>query len=304
MEGILTWVVFCTVIASLLIYDLGFANQENKVMSFRQTIYFSLFYLIIACLFGIFIFFDMGGEKAREYYTCFFIEKAMSLDNIFIILMVFQFFSIPLIYQHRILFLGILGVIVFRAIIIYLGVIVISKFSWLLYIFAAILIVTGIKTFYIAKKSFKVEESYIYRILQKYFNLTPKISDYKFFVKTNNRLSITPLLASLIIIEIMDIVFAIDSIPAIFAITKDPYIIYTSNIFAILGLRALFLCLVNIVEQFSYIKYSLALILIFIGIKIFAEHFIEIPSYSALAMTITLLLFGIIASIIRKRSVY
>ncbi len=193
----------------------------------------------------------MGGEKAREYYTCFFIEKAMSLDNIFIILMVFQFFSIPLIYQHRILFLGILGVIV------------ISKFSWLLYIFAAILIVTGIKTFYIAKKSFKVEESYIYRILQKYFNLTPKISGYKFFVKTNNRLSITPLLESLIIIEIMDIVFAIDSIPAIFAITKDPYIIYTSNIFAILGLRALFLCLANIVEQFSYIKYSLNILLRF-----------------------------------------
>ncbi|WP_425362610.1 TerC/Alx family metal homeostasis membrane protein [Candidatus Tisiphia endosymbiont of Hybos culiciformis] len=299
----MTWVVFCIVIVGLLIYDLGFANKENKVLTFRQTIYFSLFYLIIACLFGLFIFFDMGGEKAQEYYTCFFIEKAMSLDHIFIILMIFQFFSIPLIYQHRILFLGILGVIVSRAIIIYLGVIVISKFSWLLYVFAIILIITGIKTFYISNKNLKVQESYIYRILQKYFNLTPKISGYKFFIKTSKGISITPLLASLIMIEVMDIVFAIDSIPAIFAITKDPYIIYTSNIFAILGLRALFLCLANVVKQFSYIKYSLALILIFIGIKIFAEHVIHIPSYTTLAMTIILLSLGIIISIIKKKRI-
>lgn len=299
----MTWIIFCIVIAGLLIYDLGFANKENKVLTFRQTIYFSLFYLIIACLFGIFIFFDMGGEKAREYYTCFFIEKAMSLDNIFIILMIFQFFSIPLIYQHRILFLGILGVIVSRGIIIYLGVIVISKFSWLLYVFAIILIITGIKTFYLSNKNLKVQESSIYRILQKYFSITPKILGYKFFVKTSKGISITPLFASLIMIEVMDIVFAIDSIPAIFAITKDPYIIYTSNIFAILGLRALFLCLANVVKQFSYIKYSLALILIFIGIKIFAEHVIDIPSYTTLAMTIILLSFGIIISIIKKRRI-
>jgi tellurite resistance protein TerC len=297
----LTWIVFCIVIAGLLIYDLGFANKENKVLTFRQTIYFSLFYLIIACLFGVFIFFDMGREKAQEYYTCFFIEKAMSLDNIFIILMISQFFSIPLIYQHRILFLGILGVIVSRAIIIYLGVIVISKFSWLLYVFAIILIITGIKTFYLSNKNLKVQESSIYRILQKYFSITPKILGYKFFVKTSKGISITPLFASLIMIEVMDIVFAIDSIPAIFAITKDPYIIYTSNIFAILGLRALFLCLANVVKQFSYIKYSLALILIFIGIKIFAEHVIDIPSYTTLAMTIILLSLGIIISIIKKR---
>ncbi|HJD57522.1 MULTISPECIES: TerC/Alx family metal homeostasis membrane protein [unclassified Candidatus Tisiphia] len=299
----MTWIVFCIVIAGLLIYDLGFANKENKVLTFRQTIYFSLFYLIIACLFGVFIFFDMGREKAQEYYTCFFIEKAMSLDNIFIILMIFQFFSIPLIYQHRILFLGILGVIVSRAIIIYLGVIVISKFSWLLYVFAIILIITGIKTFYLSNKNLKVQESSIYRILQKYFSITPKILGYKFFVKTSKGISITPLFASLIMIEVMDIVFAIDSIPAIFAITKDPYIIYTSNIFAILGLRALFLCLANVVKQFSYIKYSLALILIFIGIKIFAEHVIDIPSYTTLAMTIILLSFGIIISIIKKRRI-
>lgn len=243
----------------------------------------------------------MGIEKAVEYFTCYFIEKAMSLDNIFVISMIFQFFAVPLMYQHRILFFGVLGVIVFRGIMIYLGIIIISKFSWLLYIFAIILILTGIKTFYISNKAFNVKESYIYKLLQKYCNLTPEISGDNFFIRTNNGLSFTPLFASLIMIETIDVIFALDSIPVIFSITNDPYIIYTSNIFAILGLRALFFCLANIVEQFSYIKYSLALILIFIGIKIFATHFIYIPSYTSIIVTVVLLSLGIIASIIRKK---
>lgn len=242
----------------------------------------------------------MGEAKTREYFTCFLIEKAMALDNIFIISMVFQFFAIPLIYQHRILFIGVLGVIIFRAIMIYFGVILITKFSWILYIFAIILIVTGIKTFYISDKQFKVQDSYIYKALQKYLNLTTKIEGHKFFLRINGKLCATPLFAALLITEIMDVVFAIDSIPAIFAITTDPYIIYTSNIFAILGLRSLFFCLAHIVERFRYIKYSLAIILIFIGTKIFASHFIEIPNYVSLVVTIGVLSLGIIISMIKK----
>ncbi len=301
--GIMIWGIFCIVIIALLTYDLAFSNRQNKVMTFRQSLYESLFYFIIACLFGVFIFFDIGREKALEYFSCFFIEKAMSLDNIFVISIIFQFFLIPPIYQHRILFFGILGVIIFRGIMIYLGVIIIAKFSWLLYIFAVILIITGIKTFYISSKSFNVSNSYIYKILQKHLNLTDKIIGDKFFVKTDKGIVITPLFTALLIIETMDIIFAIDSIPAIFAITNDPYIIYTSNIFAILGLRALFFCLSNIVERFSYIKYSLALILIFVGIKIFIQHFIKIPSYVSLLTVIILLSLGIIASINKKDSI-
>lgn len=296
------WICFIIIIAILLLLDLGVTNRKNHVMTFRDSLHSSLFYIIIACLFGVFIFFDMGGEKAKEYFTCYFIEKTMSLDNIFIISMIFQFFSVPLMYQHRVLFLGIIGVLVFRGTVIYLGSIVIAKFSWLLYIFAIILILTGIKTFYISDKKYNVKESYIYRFLQKYCNITPTISGDYFFIKTNNRISFTPLFASLVMVETTDIIFALDSIPAIFAITNDLYIIYTSNIFAILGLRALFFCLANVVERFSYIKYSLALILIFIGIKIFAEHFIAIPSYISLVVTITLLSLGIIASFMRRRS--
>ena len=297
----MSWIIFYTVIAALLILDLGIIHKKNTIMSFKESVLFSLFYLVIACLFGIYVYYNTGGaDHAREYYTCFLIEKAMSLDNIFVISIMFQFFKIPGQYQHRVLFFGIIGVIIFRAVMIYGGIILINKFAWLLYIFAVILIATGIKTFYVSHKTFDIQNSYIYKSIIKNLNITPNLEGDKFVVKRNNKLYCTPLFISLVLIEAIDLVFAIDSIPAIFAITNDVYIIYTSNIFAILGLRALFFCLAEIVERFSYIKYSLALILIFIGFKIFIYHHITIPAYVALTVTITLLLFGIIASIIRK----
>lgn len=296
----MSWIIFYTVILALLILDLGVIHKKNTLMSFKESVLFSLFYFTIACLFGVYIYYDMGVDSAREYYTCFLIEKAMSLDNIFIISIIFQFFAIPSKYQHRVLFFGIIGVIVFRAIMIYGGIILINKFSWLLYIFAVILIATGIKTFYISHKTFDIQNSYIYKTIIKHLNVTSNLEGDKFFVKRNNRLYFTPLFISLVLIEAIDLVFAIDSIPAIFAITNDIYIIYTSNIFAILGLRALFFCLANIVERFRYIKYSLALILIFIGSKIFIHHYIVIPPYISLAVTVILLIFGIIASMIKK----
>lgn len=299
----MSWIIFYTVIAALLVLDLGIVHKKNTVMSFKESVLFSLFYFVIACLFGIYVYYNTVAEHAREYYTCFLIEKAMSLDNIFVISIIFQFFKIPGKYQHRVLFFGIIGVIIFRAIMIYGGIILINKFAWLLYIFAVILIATGIKTFYVSHKTFDIQNSYIYKSIVKNLNITPNLEGDKFVVKRNNKLYFTPLFISLILIEAIDLVFAIDSIPAIFAITNDIYIIYTSNIFAILGLRALFFCLAEIVERFSYIKYSLALILIFIGFKIFVHHYIAIPAYVSLIVTITLLLFGIIASIIRKNMI-
>lgn len=299
----MSWIIFYTVIAALLILDLEIIHKKNTIMSFKESVLFSLFYFVIACLFGIYIYYNTGADHAREYYTCFLIEKAMSLDNIFVISIIFQFFKIPGQYQHRVLFFGIIGVIIFRAVMIYGGIILINKFAWLLYIFAVILIATGIKTFYVSHKTFDIQNSYIYKSIIKNLNITPNLEGDKFVVKRNNKLYCTPLFISLVLIEAIDLVFAIDSIPAIFAITNDVYIIYTSNIFAILGLRALFFCLAEIAERFSYIKYSLALILIFIGFKIFIHHYIAIPAYVALTVTITLLLFGIIASIIRKNMI-
>lgn len=300
-HSLLDWVIFWTIIISLLALDLGVFHKKERVLTFLQSSLLSLFYFFIACLFGLYVFYNLGSDRAGEYFTGFLIEKAMALDNIFIISMIFRFFVIPVAYQQRVLLWGILGVIVFRAIMISLGVIMLTKFSWILYIFAFILIVTGIKIFYIAEKQFDVKDLYIYKLLQRNFNITNELHGDNFFVRIDRKLYATPLFVSLVLIEFTDLIFAIDSIPAIFAITKDPYIIYTSNVFAILGLRALFFCLGDIVERFKYVKYSLASILVVIGIKIFAGHFILIPTYVPLLITIFLLASGIVISIIMDR---
>ena len=196
----MSWIIFYTVILALLILDLGIVHKKNTVMSFKESVLFSLFYFIIACLFGVYIYYDMGIDSTREYYTCFLIEKAMSLDNIFIISIIFQFFTIPSKYQHRVLFFGIIGVIVLRAIMIYGGIILINKFSWLLYIFAVILIATGVKTFYISHKTFNIQDSYLYKSMIKYLNITPRLEGDKFFIKSDKKLYVTPLFISLLLI--------------------------------------------------------------------------------------------------------
>lgn len=300
-EGLLSWGIFGTIIITLLILDLGVFNKKDHVISLRESLIMSIFYILIACAFGIFVFYELGTQHGKEYFTGFILEKAMSLDNIFVISIIFKFFNIPPKFQHRVLFWGILGVIVLRAIMISAGASLVANFEWVLFIFAIILIYTGIKTFYISKeKPMNVKDMFIYKFLSKRMNVTHEFHGNKFFVKKDNKLFATPLFMALATVEAMDVVFAIDSIPAIFAITQDTYIVYTSNIFAILGLRALFFLLADIVERFRYIKYSLALILILIGIKIFVVHFIHIPTYIPLVLTIGLLIAGGVASVLIK----
>jgi tellurite resistance protein TerC len=297
----LYWAVFGTIVITLLILDLGVLNKRDHVMTLGQSLSLSLFYITIACCFGMYIHYAIGASPAHDYFTGFLLEKAMSLDNIFVISIIFSFFKIPLKYQHRVLFWGILGVIILRAIMISAGAVLLAKFSWLLFIFGAILIVTGIKTLYLANNhSFDINDMYVYKLLKKKLNIYPELVGNKFIVVENSKVFATPLLMALITIEFMDLVFAIDSIPAIFAITQNTFIVYTSNIFAILGLRALFFCLADIVERFKYIKYSLALILILIGVKIFAGHFIDIPKYIPLVVTFALLVLGVLVSLVMK----
>jgi len=299
--NLLYWSVFGIIVITLLILDLGVLNKRDTVMTLGQSFSLSLFYITIACSFGMYIHYAIDPAQAHDYFTGFLLEKAMSLDNIFVISIIFSFFKIPLKYQHRVLFWGILGVIILRAIMISAGAILLAKFSWLLFIFGAILIITGIKTLYLVNNhSFDINDMYVYKLLKKKLNIYPKLVGNKFIVVENSKVYATPLLMALITIEFMDLVFAIDSIPAIFAITQNTFIVYTSNIFAILGLRALFFCLADIVERFKYIKYSLALILILIGIKIFAGHFIDIPKYIPLVVTFVLLVLGILVSLVMK----
>lgn len=299
--NLLYWSIFAAIVITLLILDLGVLNKSDHVMTLGQSLSLSLFYITIACSFGMYIHYAIGAAPAHDYFTGFLLEKAMSLDNIFVISMIFGFFKIPLKYQHRVLFWGILGVIVLRAIMIYAGASLLAKFSWLLFIFGAVLIVTGIKTLYLVNEhSFDINDMYVYKFLKKKLNIYPKLVGNKFVVIQNSKVFVTPLFMALITIEFMDLVFAIDSIPAIFAITQNTFIVYTSNIFAILGLRALFFCLADIVERFKYIKYSLALILILIGVKIFAGHFIDIPKYIPLVVTFVLLVLGVLVSLLMK----
>ena len=298
----MSWIIFSAVIITLLILDLGLFNKKDKVISLKESLALSIFYISIACLFGLYIYYELGAQSTREYFTGFLLEKAMSLDNIFVISIIFSFFQIPLKYQHRVLFWGILGVIILRAVMISAGATLLANFEWVLFIFAGILIFTGIKTFMIAEhESLEIKDMYIYKLLKSKLNIHPKLVGNKFIIIKNKKLFFTPLFMALVTVETMDVVFAIDSIPAIFAVTQDTYIVYTSNIFAILGLRALFFLLADIVERFKYIKYSLALILILIGIKIFVAHFVHIPTYIPLVVTIGLLVLGVLLSIVMQK---
>ncbi len=296
------WSVFACVVVALLIFDLGVFNRKDEVITLKKSMYLSFFYITISCLFGLFVFNEFGSGSASEYYTGFLLEKTMSLDNIFMISMIFKFFKIPQQYQHRVLFWGILGVIILRAVMIYAGAALLEQFSWILFILAAVLIVTGIKTLYMLDKpATKINDTFIYKWLSSHLNLHPELVGNKFTIRKEGKLFFTPLFMALVTIESMDLIFAIDSIPAIFAVTQNSFIVYSSNIFAILGLRALFFCLEDIVERFKYIKYSLAIILILIGIKIFVAHFVPIPKLIPLLITIVLILTGIGVSVIKAK---
>ena len=296
----LPWLLFATIIIVLLILDLGFFNKDqDHAMPLKKSLSLSLFYIMIACCFGIYIYYTLGHQSSTDYFTGFLLEKTMSLDNIFVISIVLNFFAIPTKYQHRVLFWGIIGVVILRGIMIFAGTSLLAQFDWLLFVFAAILTYTGIKTLQnVNQHSIDINDLFIYKFLKSRLNIQSNLEGHNFIVKRSGKIFFTPLFMALIVIETIDLIFALDSLPAIFAITQDPFIVYSSNIFAILGLRALFFCLVDLIERFKYIKYSLAIILILIGIKIFIAHFIKIPTYIPLVITVALLALGIIISVL------
>lgn len=297
------WVVFISVILLLLFLDLGFFHKKDKIISFKQSLKMSFFYIIIALIFGLWILYMSDVETFAEYVTGFLVEKSLALDNIFLISVIFSTLSIPQKYQHRVLFWGIVGVIILRAIMIALGAKMLSEFAWILYIFAAFMMFTGIKMFFVSHKKVDMSENAILNLMRKYLNITDKMHGQKFYIyqtdpeTQKNKFFVTPLFVSLVMIEFTDLVFAVDSIPAIFAITQDIYIVYTSNIFAILGLRALYFAIVSIIDRFYYLKYSLAVILIFIGAKIFISHglgIVKISPVMSLLITLSILTWGMI----------
>jgi tellurite resistance protein TerC len=267
-------------------------------------------YIFIACLFGLWIWHELGFESYAEYMTGFLVEKSLSLDNIFIISLIFSSLCIPLKYQHRVLFFGILGAIVLRGLMIALGAHLLENFSWIIYIFSAFMILTGIKMFFIPQKEVDINDNRLLKWMRRRLRITEELYDQKFMIQLVNaktgrvRTFMTPLLVALVLIEFTDLVFAVDSVPAIFAITKDPYIVYTSNIFAILGLRALYFALAAIIDRFYYIKFALAAVLVFIGSKVFIAKIWgleKFPPAISLSVTFGLLAFGCVYSLYKPR---
>ena len=298
------WAIFGVVVLALLFFDLFIFNRKNEVPNFMHTLVLCILYIAAACLFGLFVIYEEGADKGMDFYTGFLVEKSLSLDNIFIMSLVFSSIGVPREYQHRVLFWGILGAIVMRALLIGVGEALIANFHWVLYIFSAILVYTGVKMLLAKEKEESAfEESRVYKFVSKIFPVTGKIHGAHFVIKQNGKHYITPLMFALLVIELMDVVFALDSIPAIFLITQDVFIVYTSNIFAILGLRALYFLLEAIVHKFKYLKPALAVILIFIGLKIFAPKLlgIEIEAWHSLAVTFGLLFAGIGFSIYKAK---
>ncbi|MGE3318929.1 MAG: TerC family protein [Candidatus Berkiella sp.] len=306
----MSWAVFIAIVLALLIFDLGVLHKENREIGVKESLYTSLGYIVVGLLFGVWIWFSQGAQKGAEYLTGFAIEKSLALDNIFLISLVFTYFAIPRKYQYRILFWGIVGVIFLRAVMIGLGAVLVAKFAWILYLFAVFLILTGVKMFFIINNLPDIKSNPLLRFIRSHFNVTNEIHGPDFFVKIHDSASkrstwyMTPLFLALILIEFMDLIFAVDSVPAIFAITTDPYIVYTSNILAILGLRALYFALDALIVRFKYLKYALAALLVFIGSKIFIAEMLDMakfPPLIALAITFSILALGVIYSIYKTR---
>ncbi len=304
------WVGFMGVVLALLVLDLGVLNRKDHEIGVRESLSLSAMYIAIALAFGGFVWWRLGDERGLEYLTGFAIEKSLAMDNVFVIALIFSAFSIPRLYQHRVLFWGILGVIVLRAIMIAGGAALVSRYEWVLYIFATFLVFTGIKMFASRHQTeTDISDNRMLNWLRRHIRVTDKLHGHAFFVPaetSSGKLAThaTPLFLALVAIELADVVFAVDSVPAIFAITTDPYIVYTSNIFAILGLRALYFALAAVIHRFAYLKQALALLLVFIGGKVFAAPLLgleKIPPAISLGVTAVILAGGVGWSLWRTR---
>jgi tellurite resistance protein TerC len=305
------WLAFLGLVVALTAFDLGILHKEDREMGIGESLKLSAFYITIALVFGAWVWMEKGADLGMKYYTGFFIEKALSIDNIFVIGLIFTTFAIPPKYQYRALLWGIIGVIVLRGVMIALGAALVEQFYWVLYIFAVFLIATGIKMLFASDKSMDVANNPAVRFVSRIMRVTPELHDQKFFVRVPDSktgklaLAATPLFLALVVINVVDLVFAVDSVPAIFAITTDTFIVYTSNIMAILGLRALYFALAAMVHRFHYLKYALALVLVFIGSKIFVADFVlggdKFPPVLSLAVTFALILGGILWSLWKTR---
>ena len=302
------WLVFMGLVGALLAFDLGVLNKSDKAIGVAESLKLSAFYIAVAVAFGAWVWLSMGPTSGMQYFTGYALEKALSIDNVFVISIIFGYFAIPPQYQYRALLWGILAVLVMRGIMIAAGAALVQEYEWVLYIFGAFLIATGIKMLVMKEQEQDVSKNPVVRFLSKRMRITDALHGERFFVRQPDPATgkivrfATPLFLALVMINIADLVFAVDSVPAIFAITTDTYIVYTANIMAILGLRALYFALAALVHRFEYLKYALAIVLVFIGAKIFWNQIVgKVDPAISLGVTLSIIAAGIVFSLWKTR---
>jgi tellurite resistance protein TerC len=292
------WVAFLALVLVLLGLDLGVFHREARVISFREALGWTSVWFSLAMAFALFLRPLRGREESLEFLTGYIIELSLSMDNVFVIAMVFQYFKVPAAYQHRVLFWGILGALIMRGLMIWLGSELINNYHWVLYLFGVFLVLTGIKMLIGDQEEIEPEKNPVLKLARRFFPVSPSFEGQKFMTVYRGHRALTPLALVLLMVETTDLIFALDSIPAIFAVTTKPFIVFTSNVFAILGLRSLYFVLAGAIAFFSYLKYGLAIVLVFIGVKMLLMDFFHIPIGISLSIVAGVILTSIVVSII------
>ena len=297
------WIAFWVVIVVALFIDLAIMNKHHGEVTIKEAFVMVIAWILLAVLFGGAIWLFMGQEKGLEYFTAFIVEKSLAMDNMFVFIMIFTYFAVPAEYQPKVLLWGILGAVVMRFIFIFVGVQLITKFQFTVYIFGALLIYTAVKMLAHKEGDFNPAQSPVLKLLKKVMPLKDTFSGGSFFVKEGGKWFATPLFATVLVIEFSDLIFAVDSIPAVLAITQDTFIVYTSNIFAIIGLRSLYFLLAGMADKFKYLKYGIGAVLVFVGVKMIISHHYQLPVSISFAVITATLALSIIPSLFKKREV-
>ncbi len=299
LSAALPWLIFTVSVLGVLALDLGVFHRKSHAVSVKEATYWTIAWVTLAMLFAVGVNRFLGTTKALEFLSGYVIEYSLSVDNIFVFVLIFTMFRVPATAQHRVLFWGILGAFVFRGVMIGIGAALIARFEWILYIFGAFLIYTGIKFAVQKEEHVEIHDNPIVSMARRHLPMTPHYSDSRFTIRDAGKLLFTPLSLVLVVIETTDIIFAVDSIPAVFAITQDPFIVYTSNVFAILGLRSLYFLLAGIIDRFYFLRHALAVILTFVGTKMVIAHWVHIPISVSLTVIVTTLALAMTASYVR-----
>jgi tellurite resistance protein TerC len=301
-ESTWLWIGFNLFVLAMLALDLGVFHRQAHVVSLKESLSWTIVWITLALIFNAGVWHYSGFPKTLEFFTGYLIEKSLSVDNVFVFALLFSYFAVPLKYQHKVLFWGVIGALIMRAVMIAAGAALITRFAWIIYIFGAFLILTGIKMIFKREEEIHPERNPVVRLFKKIVPVTPDYRGQKFFVRENGVRMATPLFVVLILVEVSDVIFAVDSIPAIFAVTKDTFIVYTSNVFAILGLRSLYFALAGVMDKFHYLKIGLGVVLTFVGVKMILSHTAwKIDTLVSLAVIVLILAFAVVLSLLKPK---